>query len=131
MKDIIRLKLTHCWSLIMLWKIYINCINIELSYWLLLFPFVSSVVLFTSPLDIVNQFLSQKFCLFKKKLNYNFLFSLFTLHLVSLRFSPQLFFFGLKKHFLKDLNRISPYECNTICLYIHFLKNILHAYTFQ
>lgn len=110
---------------IMLWKIYINCMT--LNYHMdLLFPFISSVVLLTSTLEIINHFLSRKFSLFfKKKSNYNCMasyhFSPFTLHLVNLRFSPHPPpFFGLKKHFLKDLNRISSYKCNTICLYIHF-----------
>lgn len=31
-KNTIRLELTQCWSLFMLWKVYVNCIDIELSY---------------------------------------------------------------------------------------------------
>lgn len=109
---------------IMLWKIYINCIT--LNYHMdLLFPFISSVVLLTSPLEIINHFLSRKFSLFLKKIKLQLhgKLSFQSFHITSYEFkifstSPP--FFGLKKHFLKDLNRISSYKCNTICLYIHF-----------
>lgn len=134
MKDTLRLELTQCWSLCFgKFILIVLTLNYHID---LLFPFISSVVLLTSPPEIINHFLSRKFSLFfKKNSNYNCMasyhFSPFTLHLVNLRFSPHPFFFSLKKHFLKDLNRISSYKCNTICFYIHFLKNILLAYTFQ
>lgn len=128
MKDTLRLELTQCWSLcfgkfiIIVW----HWISILICYFPLYLLWSSSPHLWKS----LTIFFLENLVFFKKNSNYNCMasyhFSPFTLHLVNLRFSshPPLFF-GLKKHFLKDLNRISSYKYNTICLYIHFFEEHL------
>lgn len=123
MKDTLRLELTQCWSLcfgkfiLIVW----HWIIIWICYFPLYLLWSSSPHLWKS---LTIFFLENLVFFFKKiKLQLHGKLSFQSFHITSYEFkifsiSPP--FFGLKKHFLKDLNRISSYKCNTICLYIHF-----------